>query len=269
MKKISILGCGWLGLPLAKFLLSKDYIVKGSTTDRSRIKALENNSIKPFFILINPDVKGENLDNFFDTNILIINFPPKRRDDIVSYHEKQISNLITKIIKYKVKNVIFVSSTSVYPNINSTVKESDNLNPDKNSGRALITAEKLLFENNKFNTTILRFAGLIGYDRNPINSIKRKNLVLNSSVPVNLIHRDDCINIIFEVIKNDVWNEVFNGCCDKHPTRKEYYSVQAQKNNIALPKFDDSKELEYKIVSNEKVKKALNYRFKYPDPLKI
>ena len=42
-------------------------------------------------------------------------------------------------------------------------------------------------------TTMIRFSGLIGYDRIPIKSIKRKKLVLNPDCPLNLIHRDDCV----------------------------------------------------------------------------
>ena len=49
-KKISILGCGWLGLPLAKSLLSKSYEVKGSTTSESKIDLLKNAGISPFQI---------------------------------------------------------------------------------------------------------------------------------------------------------------------------------------------------------------------------
>ena len=94
-------------------------------------------------------------------------------------------------------------------------------------------------------------------------------MILNSNVPLNLIHQDDCINIIYEIISQNIWNEVLNACCDLHPTRKEYYSVVAKKNNIDLPEFDDSKNSNYKIVSNDKVKKLLNYSFKYPDPLEI
>ena len=39
-KTISILGCGWLGHPLAKFLISENFIVKGSTTTISKLISL-------------------------------------------------------------------------------------------------------------------------------------------------------------------------------------------------------------------------------------
>ena len=42
---ISVLGCGWLGLPLAEYLMGKGYQVKGSTTNQSKLSLLENKGI--------------------------------------------------------------------------------------------------------------------------------------------------------------------------------------------------------------------------------
>ena len=52
MTKISILGCGWLGFPLAKALLSKGFSVKGSTTSIEKLAVLENVGIVPFLIAL-------------------------------------------------------------------------------------------------------------------------------------------------------------------------------------------------------------------------
>ena len=46
-EKMAILGCGWLGLPLAKYFTSKGYIVKGSTTSIEKIEILKSFSIEP------------------------------------------------------------------------------------------------------------------------------------------------------------------------------------------------------------------------------
>ena len=40
MTKISILGCGWLGLPLAKAIVENGFSVKGSTTSSEKIATL-------------------------------------------------------------------------------------------------------------------------------------------------------------------------------------------------------------------------------------
>ena len=38
--KIGIIGCGWLGLPLAKEFISNNYKVKGSTTTKEKLETL-------------------------------------------------------------------------------------------------------------------------------------------------------------------------------------------------------------------------------------
>ena len=50
MKQISILGCGWLGLPLAKSLLEKGFSINGSTTSFEKISILDKAGITPFIV---------------------------------------------------------------------------------------------------------------------------------------------------------------------------------------------------------------------------
>ena len=81
---------------------------------------------------------------------------------------------------------------------------SDLYEPSKPSGKALINFEKMLNECNEFMTTVIRFAGLFGYDRNPGRFLAGRKEVRNGEAPVNLIHRDDCINIIELVIEKNI-----------------------------------------------------------------
>ena len=267
MRTVSILGCGWLGEPLARSLGEAGFPVKGSLRKPEGLPALSQKGIEPYLIDIAPEVKGEKADEFFSSDILFINFPPERRDDIETYHEKQVGNLIEAIPDPRGKMVIFASSTSVYPNTNGTVREEDSIRPDKPSGKALLRVERLLMDNPGFDTTVIRFSGLVGYDRAPVKSIRRKKLVLNPDCPLNLIHRDDCIAIVRKIIDLDVRNTVLNAACDEHPTRREYYSREARKHGIPPPLFETESAPEYKIVSNEKLKKTLGYSLIYPDPL--
>ena len=41
----SIFGCGWLGKPLALYLLEKDFQVKGSTTSEEKMQELKEEGI--------------------------------------------------------------------------------------------------------------------------------------------------------------------------------------------------------------------------------
>ena len=122
MKQISILGCGWLGMPLAKSLLEKGFSVKGSTTSLEKISALESNGIQPFQIELSEiEIKGE-IDSFLkNSEILIIDIPPKLRGVSIENFVKKIQNLIPFIEKYKIKKVLFISSTSVYSDKNKII----------------------------------------------------------------------------------------------------------------------------------------------------
>jgi UDP-N-acetyl-D-mannosaminuronate dehydrogenase len=80
MTKISILGCGWLGLPLAKALIENGFSVKGSTTSTDKLALLENAGITPFLIEIGEnEINGNVVEFLEESRILIINIPPKLR----------------------------------------------------------------------------------------------------------------------------------------------------------------------------------------------
>jgi len=57
-----------------------------------------------------------------------------------------------------------------------------------------------------------------------------------------------------------------SGARDEHPVRKEYYTAQARKLGLEPPGFEDAAAGGFKIVKSDKLKKLLEYRFKYPDP---
>ncbi|HML94486.1 MAG TPA: SDR family oxidoreductase [Thermodesulfobacteriota bacterium] len=270
MKTVSILGCGWLGLPLGEYLLGKGYGVKGSTRTPGLLPELKAAGIEPYYISLDPGLTGgDGFERFFESEVLVINFPPERREDIVDFHTAQIKSLASRVEKSPVKNVIFVSSTSVYPELGREVFEDEEAPPEKASGKALVIAERLLLENPAFRTAVLRFGGLIGYDRKPGRFISGKRGLTGGDSPVNLIHRDDCILIIERIVERDTYGEIFNACADLHPKRKDYYTAQALKIGVPPPAFEGGGKPGFKIVKSDKLKTLLGYEFKYPDPSSI
>lgn len=274
MTRISILGCGWLGLPLAKALIAKGNSINGSTTSENKLSILKDAGINPFLVILS-EVEGnfesggisENINSFLaESEILIIDIPPKLRTVDPSSEKKafveKIKNLIPFIEKSKIQKVLFVSSTSVYGDDNGIVTEETIPNPDTESGKQLILAEKLLQENQNFETTILRFAGLIGEDRHPVKFLAGKENLENPDAPINLIHRNDCIGIIEAIINQSKWNEVFNVAAPFHPMREEYYTLKAAQMNLPLPNFSSEKSNVKKAISSKKIENSLNYQFK-------
>ncbi|KAF2335463.1 NAD(P)H-binding protein [Flavobacterium daemonense] len=267
MKKISILGCGWLGLPLAKKLLEKGNSVKGSTTSENKISVLENAGINPFLVALESESISESTNDFLaESEILIIDIPPKLRNENSDSEKKifveKIKNLIPFIEKSNISKILFVSSTSVYGDENDFITEETVPNPETESGKQLLLAEAILQKNENFETTILRFGGLIGEDRHPVKHLSGKENLENPDAPVNLIHQKDCIGIIEEIIDQSKWSEVFNAVAPFHPTREEYYTQKAKEQNLVLPKFSSEKSNIKKTISSEKIENVLSYQFR-------
>lgn len=271
-KQISILGCGWLGLPLAKKLIETGFSIKGSTTSEKKLIVLEENKIQPYLIALYENKIIGNITNFLnESEVLIIDIPPKLRSSQSENFVSKIKNLITEIEKLAIKKVLFISSTSVYGDlpICSTaleVTEEFVLNPDFESGKQLLEVEQLLQSNTNFKTTVIRFGGLIGKDRHPIQFLAGRENVENPEAPINFIHQEDCIGIIDQVlnqIHNDnwKWNETFNAVAPEHPTRAEYYHKKALEMNLKVPTFVKESKSKGKIISSKKLQKILNYTF--------
>ncbi len=263
-RSISILGCGWYGLPLGKRLLELGYSVKGSTTEAKKLALLTECNIKPYLIQL-PTITKDSIDvSFFESEILILNVPPERRPDIVDFYFEQMSTLFAHIEKSPLKKIIFISSTSVYPENQTNTEEHIQVNPEKESGKALLKAEQFFLEKKQLNLLILRFAGLIGADRNPGRFLADKRDLKDGNAPVNLIHLDDCVQITAEFLKKDFKGEIYNICCDEHPLRRDFYYQAAVQLGLIPPTFASSDNfLPYKIISNTKLKKVLgDYQFR-------
>ena len=253
MNRVSILGCGWLGKPLAVSLLEDGFKVKGSTTTGDKLADLESHGIESFMVDIT-DV--EKYEDFLDADILIIAITSK---DIEGFER-----LIAQIQDSEIQKVIFISSTSVYKMINKIMTEEDAI-----LEIPLTEIENLLRENTFFETTIIRFSGLFGGERHPANWFKNGRKIPQPNGFVNMIHQEDCIEIIHEVITQNCWNEIFNACSNHHPTRREFYTIAKLSKGIELPQFEENEVYEWKIISSKKVQRVLGYEFVHDDLLKL
>ncbi|HVD97804.1 MAG TPA: NAD(P)-binding domain-containing protein [Cytophagaceae bacterium] len=268
VKRISVLGSGWLGMPLAEDLIQKGYKVKGSTTTQSKLKGMLENGIDPYYIHLTPIVQARDIKGFMDTELIIINIPPGTRTRSALFHIEQIEHLMPYLEKSPANYILYISSTSVYPNLNREVTEDDVTSPEQAENKTLATAEKMIREIPGKQATILRCGGLTGYDRLLIRHFAgRKNLTIGDE-PVNLVHRDDVIGIIEEVIRQEKWGETYNVCSPQHPLKKDFYKHLAELHEFEQPEFVEPEKQSFKIVSSKKLASDLQYAFKFSDPMK-
>jgi len=262
---VSLLGAGWLGLPLGRFLLERGFSVLGSTTRTERLEEIRRAGIRPYLLELGelkPDDKA--YADFFRSGIVVLTLPPgRKREDVEQRYPAQVATVLEAAVRGGVRRLLFTSSTGVYGNTNDWVRESDPANPTRAGGRALLAAEGVIRSQSELPATILRLAGLVGGDRQPGGFLAGRKDLPNGDAPVNLVHRDDCIRIIYEIIRQERWGEVYNVCADAHPKKRAFYPQQARALGLEPPTFQPGGPANYKIVSNEKVKRDLGYSFLY------
>jgi nucleoside-diphosphate-sugar epimerase len=260
-KSISILGCGWLGLPLAIKLIAQDWKVKGSTTTEAKLQILSEGKIDPYLVQLGNNISSPAA--FFNSDVLLINVPPSLRTQTAETYLTHMQWLLKQVESSPVKRVIFISSTSVYPDTNSEITDTGIVDFQS----ALYQSEQIFNQSTTFKTIIIRFAGLIGPGRNPSRFFAGKTNIPNGKAPVNLIHWDDCISITEAVLNHQRFYGTYHAAAPTHPSRKEFYTLAAQAAGLPLPGFIDELN-EWKIIDPDKLEHDLDYEFIHPDLLK-
>ncbi len=267
LNTVSILGCGYVGYPLAKLLLERDWRVRGATTSESKLASLLTGGIEPYLLQLTPSLEGHGRRDFFDSDVVVINFPPgRRRRDLKDFMQGAMTSLLAYLEAGSVQKVLFIGSTSVYSSGHVHEEDAGKQPLGSASGDALLAAEDRLRNSSGFETTVLRYAGLYGYERKPGRFWSGRSL-RDPENAVNMLHRDDAVGVALEVILQNCWGEVFNVCADLHPTRAEFYTQAARNLGIAPPEIDSGTSQPNKVVLNDRIKSRLGYTFAYPDPL--
>lgn len=261
-KLIGVLGCGWLGLPLATSLISEGNQVHGSTTSEEKLKTLKNKGITPYLITFSEkEILGDISKFLVNVDVLIVNIPPKLRGKNKESYVKKIELLHHEVIKNAVRKIIFVSSTSVYGDIEGDVTEKTVPQPSTESGEQLLAAENIFKNDTNLDTTIIRFGGLIGPNRHPITMLSGRKELSNGNYPINLIHLNDCIRIITAVLENSWWNETLNGVFPKHPSKRKYYTNKAIELRLQIPDYKEDNALIGKKIHSKALINVKGYEF--------
>ncbi|MTI12845.1 NAD(P)H-binding protein [Sansalvadorimonas verongulae] len=265
MKRVSILGCGRVGMTLGKELAQAGYAVKGSTTCHERFHQLQLLGIEPVKLTFTPKPEGE-LDNLLDADALVVCLTPPGRDSGYTYND-QLSAISKAAKKAGIKQVILTGATFIYPLSNNEVTEED-VDSQKSAFMGLdwLDAENALRSANPEAVTILRLAGLMGEGHNAAAYFSGRPMA-GADAPVNMIHQEDVAGVIRQLIEQDVCGEVFNLCAPLHPSRREFYTLASEKAGIPAPQFTDEPK-PYRIVNCDKLQAKLDYTFRHPDPLK-
>lgn len=254
-------------MELGKRLRKENHEVRGSVTRVEKLTEVRNAGMVPYSIkLYEKGIQGDIRSFLSGIEVLVIDIPPGLRKNPDVNFVKKIKKLIPYIEKSYLQKVIYTSSTSVYEDRDDipVYKENGETNNSSETAIQLRNAELLFLNNDSFNASILRFGGLIGKDRHPVKYLAGKKDINNPEAPVNLVHQEDCLNVIFKMIEmkkdNSVWNVVY----PDHPTKKDYYTRIALERNLEMPEFEESGESLGKKISSDKLMNELKFQFSNP-----
>lgn len=251
--KCVIIGTGWLGNALAEQLSTNGLTVFGS---RRSAEKLPRESSYHTFVYPSDDATTV----IQDADVLVLAFPPDRSsthryaDDCLQACQRLSANC----------RIILTSSTSVYPDHFSVCREQD-LNHADFPEHPIVLAEKALLNAYADRLTIVRLAGLIGPGRYPAKNMAASGKTYEGSIPVNVIHQTDAVDLIAFVIGNGIWGEIINACSPEHPMRGTFYTQMARKPGIEEPIFT-WEPAHGKLVDPRK-SIQLGYTYTYPDPM--
>lgn len=266
---IAVLGCGWLGLPLATRLVAAGYPVVGSTTTPKQLLTLRDAGITPYLLRLGPEFSSIDADTLrtmlTDVDVLILNVPP--RAAAAHNYPGLLRPVGSAVASLGVRHVLFVSSTSVYPDAPRTMQEADAVSSPDAASDLLRAEGHFTPRRGQWLSTVVRFGGLIGPDRPPGRFLAGRQNLPNASGPVNLIHLDDCIGLLTSIIEQQAWGYTFNACASQHPSRQEFYTAAAAHLGLPAPTFDAAKDQGGKRIDSSLLHRTLAYNFQHDDLL--
>jgi nucleoside-diphosphate-sugar epimerase len=277
--RLGILGCGYLGTAFLENLRSKSQENQlKNPIDETRLSTREKKIvIDPkteflvhfdLFDLIDPHKKqalSTELERFLDLECLVIMLPFSRRLEDPWEYVRMMEAMTALIKKSPIKKVLFTSSTSIYPNKDEALCEMSDIDHGSERAKCLCAVEKMI-EDAVETSLICRIGGMVGKSRQSLRNLEG-GLISAPNSPVNLIHLEDCAQILVDLIDTQSRSICLNIVCDDHPSRRAYYTYVAKSFGKALPSFDESDHFVGKKIMNTRLKKIRKADFLYPTPL--
>lgn len=263
---VALLGCGWLGFPLAKDLLARGYRVLGSTTTPEQLPVLAAAGIEPRLLQLGADFSAaDELDLttwLAQADVLVLNVPP--RAAVAGGYPQLLRPVHRAVAAARVKAVLFVSTVGVYPDEPRLLRETDALSTRDAASDVLRTEGHFVPRYGQWQSTVVRLGGLFGPERPPGRFLAGRQHLPGGSFPTNLLHLTDAIGVLRTIIDEGVWGYTFNVCAARHPLRRDFYPEAARFIGLTPPTFtDDSRG--GKTIDSSQVRQLVPYAFVHDD----
>lgn len=272
--KVFIFGFGYTAEYFAKLLVQNNISVQGTSRQFELRKKYSNQGIELF------DFNAkEQIANAFQTitHVLITIAPHKKQGDLV---RKQYITLLNEHAPH-LKWVGYLSSTGVYgDHEGGWVDEQSSLNATNETNRLRIAAEEewLKFgEANHLPTHVFRLSGIYGPKRNAVERLLKgeARCIYKPNHFFSRIHVEDIAQVLLAAMDMPQPGQIYNVSDNEPVPSHEVVQYAAKLLRVEAPKRINFEEaelsepakqfyLQNKRVSNEKIRKQLKIKLKYP-----
>jgi len=265
--QIAVLGCGWLGLPLAMSLKKSGHSIVATRRSEDGCSQLSSLGFIGIQFELGAALTQEKFAPIFNCDLLVLNIPVGRKTGASEQFCVNIDGLLRQASESNIKQVVFVSTSSVYGDQGSIVTEKSATKPISQSSKINLTIEQLVQQYFAEQACIIRLAGLVGKDRHPAHFLAGKTELAAPNHVVNLIHQYDVIQSIQSIIKNKIWGHTFVLSALAHPTRKDYYTWATKQLNLPAPLFvEEQAQPSGKLIDASASLELLGVHLKYASP---
>jgi nucleoside-diphosphate-sugar epimerase len=266
---VLVLGCGWLGMALARQLAASGHPVLGTTTTPENLPLMAAAGIQGHLLRLGSDFGAPTealLHRLLSAaDVLVLNVPP--RAAAAGAYPTLLRPIHRAVAAAGTPHVLFVSSTSVYPNEPRLMREFDAISTRDAASDVLRAEGHFVPRYGQWKSTVVRLGGLIGPERAPGRFLAGRQGLDQGNAPVNLVHLTDVVGVLSCIIERGAWGHTLNVCAAQHPRRRDFYPAAAQFLNLAAPTFKDEEGVSGKTIDSSLVRSLLPYQFQHDDVL--
>jgi len=272
-----IIGCGYLGTPVAKHWIAQGDQVFALTRSHDNAQRLRTLGIQP---LLGDVMEPQSLPIFpaVEQVLYAVGYDRSGKYSLEDVYVQGLKNVVHRLPD-SVQQLVYISSTGVYgQDDGSWVTETSETVPTRPGGKACLEAELFLLDKQAQaalpRVTILRLAGIYGPNRIPrLAQIKQgQHLKVPSTGWLNLIHVQDAVRVVDCVISQQPSEHLYL-VSDGHPVvRHEYLQEIARQLGAPPVVFEDTqadsavaqRAGSSKRICNQRLMDEFQLQWKYP-----
>jgi nucleoside-diphosphate-sugar epimerase len=258
-RRTLIVGCGYVGQPLARALLARGDEVTGWVRSAESAVELERENLARVMV---GSVADESCWRDAGTFDAVVHCAASGGGGVTAYREVYFEGARLMNKHQRQARRVFVSSTSVYGQADGAwVDETSPTEPAAETSRILVAAEREALD---AGAMVVRSAGIYGPGRAALfEKFRRGDAVIegDGSRWLNQVHRDDLVAAIIHLLSAGTPGEIYNAADDEPVMLRDFYAWCSGKLEKPMPPSGPvnpkrKRGLTNKRVSNRKLRTA-------------